>query len=109
MALLGQSAQVVMTHRRFRATASKTVTSRLISLVEDDEAVRNSLANLLNSAGLTVESFSSAEEFLSSARADMRSCLILDVKLPRMRDIELKKLFFSKANPFRFFLITPNA
>jgi len=100
---------VVMTHRRFRATASKTVTSRLISLVEDDEAVRNSLANLLNSAGLTVESFASAEEFLSSARADMRSCLILDVKLPRMSGIELQQLLLSKAEPVPIIFITANA
>ena len=86
-----------------------TVTSRVISLVEDDAGVRKSLSNLLNSAGWTVEPFASAEEYLSSGRAVARCCLILDIKLPHMSGIELQELLLSRADPVPVIFITANA
>ena len=86
-----------------------TVTSRVISLVEDDAAVRKSLGNLLSSAGWIVEQFASAEEFLSLGRGATRSCLILDVKLPQMSGIELQQLLLSRADPVPIIFITASA
>lgn len=97
-----------MTYRTFGAKAPQTIATPLISLVEDDAAVRYSLGKLLNSAGLTVEPFASAEEFLSSARADKRSCLILDVKLPQMSGIELQQLLLNRSDPVPIIFITAN-
>jgi FixJ family two-component response regulator len=85
-----------------------TVTSRVISLVEDDAGVRKSLTNLLNSAGWTVEPFASAEEYLFSGTV-ARCCLILDVKLPHMSGLELQELLLSRADPVPVIFITANA
>jgi len=54
----------------------------LISVVDDDDAVRESLRALLRSVKFVVEVFASAEEFLSSDRARETDCLILDVRMP---------------------------
>ena len=56
----------------------------LVSIVDDDESVRESLPHLLRRFGFAAEAFSSAEEFLSSAFVDQTRCLILDVAMPGM-------------------------
>jgi FixJ family two-component response regulator len=62
----------------------------IIAVVDDDESVRESLANLAESVGYKVALFASAEEFLQSVpRRDSLSCLILDVRLPGMSGVEL--------------------
>jgi FixJ family two-component response regulator len=61
----------------------------LVSIVDDDESVRESLPDLLKEFGLAVRAFSSAEEFLSSGFVDETSCLILDVAMPGMSGPEL--------------------
>jgi DNA-binding NtrC family response regulator len=63
----------------------------LIYIVDDDVSVRNGLDNLLRSAGFTVQTFSSAQEFLASARADLPSCLLLDVQLPGLSGLDLQQ------------------
>jgi DNA-binding NtrC family response regulator len=63
----------------------------LIYIVDDDASVRNGLDNLLRSAGFAVQSFSSAREFLASARADVPSCLLLDVQLPGLSGLDLQQ------------------
>lgn len=61
----------------------------LIAVVDDDEAVRESLLDLLEVSGYSVEAFASATEFLASARfADIR-CLLLDISMPGMNGIDL--------------------
>jgi FixJ family two-component response regulator len=55
---------------------------RIVYVVDDDSAVRDALSGLLRSVGLRVETFGSARDFLSSTRADVPSCLVLDVSLP---------------------------
>jgi FixJ family two-component response regulator len=92
-----------------RLIVHSTVTSHPVSLVEDDAAVRNSLGNFLNSAGLTVARFASAEEFLSWRRAGSSSCLILDVKLPQMSGIELQQLLIAASDSVPIIFITADS
>lgn len=63
----------------------------LLSVVDDDESVRESLPDLLGEFGFTVRSFSSAEEFLSSDIVARTKCLILDVAMPGMTGLELQQ------------------
>jgi len=66
------------------------MTSRpLVSVVDDDESVRESLPDLLREFGFAVETFASAEEFLSSGRMSETRCLILDVAMPGMSGPDL--------------------
>lgn len=55
---------------------------RLVSVVDDDESIRESLPDLLREFGFAAEAFASAEEFLSSAALDQTRCLLLDVAMP---------------------------
>ena len=64
----------------------------LVSVVDDDESVRESLAGLIRSVGLTVKVFASAEEFLGSEHLPGTDCLILDVRMPGMDGLELHRL-----------------
>ena len=66
-------------------------TSPLISVVDDDDSVRESLRRLIRSAGYAVQAFSSAEQFLNSEQLRESRCLILDVKLPGMDGLELQR------------------
>jgi FixJ family two-component response regulator len=63
----------------------------LISIVDDDEAIRRSLDNLVRSAGLRACGFSSAEAFLESNQLSETDCLILDVRIPGMSGLELQR------------------
>ena len=54
----------------------------LISIVDDDEALRDSLGDLIRSLGFRTQEFASAEAFLRSPRARHTACLILDVRMP---------------------------
>lgn len=65
---------------------------RLVAVVDDDASLRRSLRNFLSSAGLLVETFASAEEFLHSAVIDHVSCLVLDLRMPEMSGLELMLL-----------------
>lgn len=56
----------------------------LVSVVDDDESVRESLPHLLKKFGLSARAFSSAEEFLSSGCVGETRCLILDIAMPGM-------------------------
>lgn len=63
----------------------------LLSVVDDDESVRESLPDLIREFGFAARAFSSAEEFLSSPSVDETSCLILDVAMPGMSGPELQQ------------------
>ena len=63
----------------------------IISVVDDDVSVREALRSLIQSAGLRVETFISAREFLARPRADVPSCLVLDVRLPGLNGLDLQK------------------
>jgi FixJ family two-component response regulator len=63
----------------------------LISVVDDDESVRESLPDLLRQLGFAAEAFASAEEFLDSEACGCTRCLILDLAMPGMSGIELQR------------------
>lgn len=63
----------------------------LISIVDDDESVREAIAGLINWLGFQVEMFTSAVEFLSSPSIADSSCVIADVQMPHMTGIELHR------------------
>jgi len=69
--------------------------SPLVCLIDDDLSVRESLSNLLRSAGLNIETFSSAEEFLASARLEALACLLVDVQLPGITGLDLQQRLLS--------------
>jgi len=63
----------------------------LVFVVDDDRSIRESLRNLIRSAGLSVQTFSSAQEFLASQRPKAPSCLVLDVQLPGLSGLDLQQ------------------
>ena len=65
--------------------------SSLVSLVDDDESVLESLPDLLKEFGFAVKAFSSAEEFLASDSVSATKCLILDIALPGMTGPDLQR------------------
>ena len=67
------------------------VTSSLVSVVDDDESVRESLPDLVREFGFTAQAFSSAEEFLASDYIDQTKCLILDIGMPGMSGPDLQR------------------
>lgn len=69
--------------------ASSTAERPLLTVVDDDESVRESLPDLLMEFGFAARAFSSAEEFLSSDCINHTRCLILDVVMPKMSGLEL--------------------
>jgi FixJ family two-component response regulator len=64
-------------------------TRPLLSLIDDDESVRESLPYLLKGFGFAVQAFSSAEEYLASDQVSQSKCLILDITMPGMSGPDL--------------------
>jgi FixJ family two-component response regulator len=63
----------------------------LVSIVDDDESIRESLPDLLKQFGFAARAFSSAEEFLASDCIDQTGCLLLDVAMPGMTGPDLQQ------------------
>ena len=63
----------------------------LMAIVDDDDALRTSLDDLLQSVGFRVHGFASAEAFLQAPHAPETACLLLDVRLPGMNGLELQR------------------
>ena len=63
----------------------------LVFIVDDDRHTRESLRNLIRSAGLSAQTFSSAQEFLAAERPKAPSCLLLDVQLPGLSGLDLQQ------------------
>jgi len=62
----------------------------MVFVIDDDPLVCDSVADLLNSAGFTVQTFGSATEFVQDQRPDVPACLILDVELPDISGLDLQ-------------------
>ena len=65
-------------------------TSKLIAIIDDDEAMQDSLRDLMEATGLVARCFGSAEEFLKSDLHGKAACLIVDVRMPKMSGLELQ-------------------
>ena len=78
----------------------------LISVVDDDESVRESLEGLLRSVGFAVRVFASAEEFMNSGHLGDAACLILDVWMPGMSGPELQGELAARGSKIPLIFIT---
>jgi len=67
------------------------VNTTLVTVVDDDESIRESLPDLIREFGFSANAFSSAEEFLNSDSLNQTSCLILDISMPGMSGPDLQK------------------
>jgi FixJ family two-component response regulator len=65
--------------------------SPVVFVVDDDLSIREANTNLLRSVGLKVQTFATAQEFLSGERPDAAGCLILDVRLPGVSGLDLQR------------------
>jgi FixJ family two-component response regulator len=81
-------------------------TRLLVSVVDDDESVRESLPDLLNEFGFAARTFSSASEFLASDALDVSSCLLLDIAMPGMTGVELQAELKRRDNPLPIIFIS---
>jgi FixJ family two-component response regulator len=63
----------------------------MIAIVDDDSAIRRSLARVISSAGYSVSAFASAHEFLSSPESRSARCLVLDLRMPEMDGLNLQQ------------------
>ena len=77
-----------------------------ISVVDDDESMREAIRGLMRSLGYTAQAFRSAEEFLSSRQVPHTSCLIADVQMPGMTGLELHRHLVASGNTIPTILIT---
>src|ERR1700730_7465267 len=78
----------------------------LVSVVDDDESVRESLPDLLRELGFAAEAFASAEEFLASDRVGQTRCLILDVTMPGMSGPDLQRELTARPQAIPIIFIT---
>jgi FixJ family two-component response regulator len=78
----------------------------LVSVVDDDESVRESLPDLLREFGFAAEAFSSAEAFLASDVVRETSCLLLDVAMPGMSGPELQQELIRRRRDIPIVFIT---
>jgi FixJ family two-component response regulator len=80
-----------------------------VSVVDDDESVRESLPDLLREFGFAVQAFSSAEEFLASEFVGQTKCLILDIAMPGMSGPALQQELSSRREAIPIVFITAHA
>lgn len=78
----------------------------LISVVDDDDSVRESLPDLLGELGFAVQAFASAEEFLASNYVDQTKCLLLDIAMPGMSGPELQRELLARQHNIPIVFIT---
>ena len=64
--------------------------SQIIAVIDDDEAMQDSLRDLIEATGLVARCFGSAEEFLESDLHTQAACLILDIRMPKMSGLQLQ-------------------
>jgi two-component system, LuxR family, response regulator FixJ len=77
-----------------------------VFVVDDDEAVRESLRWLVRSVGLAVQAFATAEDFLEAVTPDRPGCLVLDVRMPGMSGLELQQQLATRGVPLPIIMLT---
>ncbi len=80
--------------------------NHLISIIDDDEAVREATENLVRSLGFGVSTFASAEDFLRSPLLQTTSCVITDVHMPGMTGVELQTHLLAQGRDLPMIFIT---
>src|ERR1700747_1487670 len=80
-----------------------------ISIVDDDDSLRDSLNNLIRSVGFRAQGFASAEEFLNSSRLHDTQCLILDVRMRGMSGLDLQRHLVAANSQIPIVFITSHA
>jgi FixJ family two-component response regulator len=85
---------------------SRSAPTPTVFVVDDDDDVRVSIADLLRSAGLRPETFATAPEFLARGRGEEASCLVLDLQLPGMDGLDVQRELASSGNPMPIIFIT---
>src|SRR6516165_6438082 len=78
----------------------------LVCVIDDESSIRESLSRLLRSAGLKVQAFASAQEFLASRPSETPSCLLLDVQMPGISGLELQRQLCSGRDRVPIIFIT---
>jgi FixJ family two-component response regulator len=81
-------------------------TAGTICVIDDDVSVRKALRRLLRSAGLAVETFGTAEDFLLWAGPGEPGCLVLDVCMPGMGGLELQQFLAAHGRPVPIIFVT---
>ncbi len=77
-----------------------------IFIVDDDPSARRGISRLLTAAGMPVEVYGSARDFLHQADREMPGCLLLDMKMPGMTGIELQDVLFKEKNELSIIFIS---
>jgi FixJ family two-component response regulator len=83
-----------------------TNSNALISIVDDDESVREAVEGLIESLGFRVRAFSCARDFLASPAVADTSCMIADVQMPQMSGLELHRRLAEQGRDIPTILIT---
>jgi FixJ family two-component response regulator len=68
------------------------MTEPTVFIIDDDPSARNGLTNVVQAAGINVESFASAKDFIDSKRIEGPGCIVLDVKMPEVTGPELQEM-----------------
>lgn len=80
--------------------------SQLVAIVDDDRSIQSALKDLIESAGLSVRSFASAEEFLKSGQRSETACLVVDIRMPGMSGLELQAKLNAEGSRIPIIFIT---
>ncbi len=83
--------------------------ARRVHIVDDDDAVRDSLHALLESYGLIARTYASANDFLQEFSEAGRACLVLDVHMPGLNGLELVEVLKSRSLHIPFIVVTGRA
>jgi two-component system response regulator TtrR len=79
---------------------------QVIYVVDDDEAMRDSMTWLLEGEGYTVACYDSGESFLAAYHEEMRGCLVLDVRMPEMSGLEMHELLLDRGSLLPVIFVT---
>ena len=97
----------LMTKRAKKSSRARALPAQaLVSVVDDDESVRESLPDLLRELGFAAQAFASADEFLKSDCVSATRCLILDIAMPGMSGPELQHELTLRGHAIKIIFIT---
>lgn len=84
-------------------------TDAVVFVIDDDRSLREAIKSLIRSVGMQVETFASAQEFLTSSRPDAPACLVLDVRMPGLSGLDLQRQLAKVEIPVPIIFITAHA